>query len=435
LAKAMRITKIETAVVEANYDWTLVKVSTDAGIVGWGEAFFAPGLTNVIREFNEFLPGEDPRDVDRLCRLMRTALGAAGSSGMGFHAISGVDVALWDLVGKSANLPIYQFLGGKYRDRVRIYADCHAGEGLSSLSPMLLPRTPGWARKRGAKAEPEERWRKDLPNRAELSTKYHGGQKAEAPAIRPESYARRARQMKRQGFTALKFDIDVPSRFSLDDYNRALTRKEIDLMSGLVGALRKALGSDVDLAIDCHWNYGVNDAIRLARACEPFDLLWLEDPIPPENTDALVRVTAATTVPIATGENHYQRHQFRELLERNAVDILAPDFQKVGGLLEGRRIADMADLHYLAVAPHNISSPIGTMASVHLAAAIPNFLALEWHAASVPFFDDLVKGRRAPLIEKGYIKLPDRPGLGIELDEQVAYKYRKQGEPFFDQPA
>ncbi len=122
-------------------------------------------------------------------------------------------------------------------------------------------------------------------------------------------------------------------------------------------------------------------------------------------------------------------------MERGAIDIASPDFQKVGGLLEGRRIADMADMHYMGVAPHNISSPIGTMASVHLCAAIPNFLALEWHAASVPFFDDLIKGRRKPLIEKGHVNLSDRPGLGIELDEQVAYKYRKPGEPFFDQPA
>src|SRR2546428_4134030 len=124
----MRITEIQTAVIEANYDWTIVKVLTDAGLSGWGEAFFAPGLTAVIREFNEFLPGEDPRDVDRLCRLMRTALGATGTAGMGYHAISGVEAALWDIVGKSTNLPVYQFLGGKYRDRVRIYADCHRSE-------------------------------------------------------------------------------------------------------------------------------------------------------------------------------------------------------------------------------------------------------------------------------------------------------------------
>lgn len=421
----MRISRIQTAVIEANYDWTIVKIATDTGLVGWGEAFFAPGLTATISEFNQFLVGEDPRDVDRLCRLMRTALGAAGTSGMGYHAISGIEIALWDLVGKDTSLPVYQFLGGKYRDRVRIYADCHAGKGLDSLSPVLLPRTPSWMAKRKA-----SRGRK-----TELSPKYHGGQKVDAKEIHARDYAHRAREMKRRGFTALKFDVDVPTEYSLDDFNRTLTRREIDKMTGLVATLRKALGKEVDLAIDCHWNYGVNDAIKLAQACEPYDLLWLEDPLPPENTDAMRRVTSSTTTPIATGENQYQRHQFRELLEREAVDILAPDFQKVGGLLEGRRIADMAEVHYLAVAPHNISSPIGTMASVHLCAAIPNFLALEWHAASVPFFDDLIEGRRAPLIRDGYITVTERPGLGIELDEGVAYKYRKQGELFFGRPA
>lgn len=421
----MRITIIQTAVIEANYDWTIIKVITDNGLVGWGEAFFAPGLSASIAEFNEFLVGEDPRDVDRLCRLMRTALGAAGTSGMGYHAISGIETALWDLVGKDTNLPVYQFLGGKYRDRVRIYADCHAGKGLDSLSPVLLPRTPAWMGER----------KKSRSRKTELSPKYHGGQKSQAHKIHARDYARRAQEMKRRGFTALKFDVDVPTEYSLDDFNRTLTRREIDVMTNLVATLRKALGKGVDLAIDCHWNYGVNDAIKLARACEPYDLLWLEDPVPPENTDAMRRVTAATTTPIATGENHYQRHHFRELLEREAVDILAPDFQKVGGLLEGRRIADMAEVHYLAVAPHNISSPIGTMASVHLCAAIPNFLALEWHAASVPFFDDLIEGRGGPLIKDGYIAVPDKPGLGIELDEGVAYKYRKRGETFFGRPA
>ncbi len=421
----MRIEKIETCVIEANYDWTIVKVTTDKGLVGWGEAFVAPGLTGVIQQFNDFLPGEDARDVDRLCRLMRTAFGASGTAGMGYHAISGIELALWDLVGKDSGLPIYQFLGGKYRERIRIYADCHAGSGLSSLSPVLLPRVPSWMSKKSGRRG----------KRGELNPKYHGGEKSEARRMNARAYQQRAAEMKRRGFTALKFDVDVPTEYSLDDYNRALTRREIDLMIGLVAGLKKVLGKSVDLAIDCHWNYGVNDAIKLARACEPFDLLWLEDPLPPENTDALARVTRATSTPIATGENHYQRHQFRELLEREAVDIVSPDFQKSGGLLEGRRIADMAEVHYLAVAPHNISSPIGTMASAHLSAAIPNFLALEWHAASVPFFDDLVLDRRGPMIERGYIKVPDRPGLGIELNEKVAYKYRKPGEKFFGQPA
>jgi L-alanine-DL-glutamate epimerase-like enolase superfamily enzyme len=137
----------------------------------------------VIREFNEFVPGEDPRDVDRLARLMRTAMGATGTAGMGFHAISGVETALWDIVGKASNLPVYQFLGGKYRERVRIFLDCHAGKGLSSLSAVLLPRTPGWAQKRH-KAERGEGWRKDLPARAELIPKYHGAEVGGAQDLR-----------------------------------------------------------------------------------------------------------------------------------------------------------------------------------------------------------------------------------------------------------
>ena len=149
----MRITSIQTAVVEANYDWTIVKVLTDRGIVGWGEAFFAPGLTATLREFNEFLLGEDPRDVDRLARLMRTALGATGTAGMGYHAISAVETALWDIAGKESGLPVYRFLGGKYRDRVRIYADCHAGaKGWQAFRRCFypVPRPGRVGRKRGA---------------------------------------------------------------------------------------------------------------------------------------------------------------------------------------------------------------------------------------------------------------------------------------------
>jgi gluconate/galactonate dehydratase len=423
--KFLQITDIQTAVIEANYDWVIVKIKTDVGIIGWGEAHFAPGLTTMIREFKDFLAGEDPREVDKLCRLMRTALGYCGTNGMGFHAISGVETALWDVLGKYAKLPLYRFFGGKYRDRIRIYADCHATQELASLSTLLMPRTPSWMkvgkRKRAKKVE--------------LSTKFHGGQKSDNNDIHPEAYARRAVEMSNQGFTALKFDVDIPNPYSLDDYNRALDRREIDLMVSIVAAVRKAVGKNMGLAIDCHWNYGVNDAIKLAHACEPFDLLWLEDPVPPENISAIRRVTTSTNTPIATGENHYQRHSFRDLLESSAVDIITPDFQKIGGLLEARRIADMAEVHYLQLAPHNISGPIGTMASAHLSASIPNFLVLEWHAACVPFFDDLVKGSSSKFIQNGYIDIPERPGLGVELDLGVAYKYRKRGEFFFDQDA
>lgn len=417
----MRITDIQTAVIEANYDWTIIKVSTDEKIVGYGEAFFAPGLTAVIHELKAVLIGEDPRNVDRLFRRMRTATIAGGLTGMVLHAITGIETALLDIVGKKLNVPVYQLLGGKYRDKIRIYADCHAGEGLESLSPVLLTRTPSWDESSDGEEEEQE-----------LSMKYHGGKRSEAGQIKPENYAEQARKMADKGFTALKFDVDVPTPYSKDDYNRSLTRQEIDFMASLVAAVRDAVGKEIDVAIDCHWNYNVNDVLKLARACEPYDLLWLEDPTPPENIDALRWVTHATQVPIASGENHYLRYQFDDILQKQAVNILAPDFQKVGGLLEARRIADMADMHNVALAPHNISSPIGTMAAAHVCAAIPNFLVLEWHSASVPFWEDLAKNRDQPLIEAGYLTVTEQPGLGFELDEDVAYQYRKAGETFFE---
>ncbi len=201
-------------------------------------------------------------------------------------------------------------------------------------------------------------------------------------------------------------------------------------MASLVAAARNAVGMGVGLAVDCHWNYGVQAAINLARALEKYKLLWLEDPVPPDNIRALGVVQRQTRVPLATGENHYFRLDFERLIVDGGMRVLAPDVQKIG-LWEGRKIADLADMHYVNLALHNISSPIGTMAGVHLSAAMPNFLALEWHAASVPFFDQLIRGGDGPLIRDGKIAVPDKPGLGIELDEDVAFQYRKQDEKFF----
>ena len=187
----------------------------------------------------------------------------------------------------------------------------------------------------------------------------------------------------------------------------------------------------MDIAFDLHWRYNVSDAVRLACELEPYGLMWLEDPVPPENVEALRRVTRSTRTPIASGENLYLRHGFREALERGALDIAAPDLQKCGGLLEGRRIADMADAHYVAVAPHCIASPIGTVAAAHVAAAVPNFLALEWHGMSVPFWEEMAAGFDGPVIRDGYIEVPEAPGLGVELNEEVARRYAREGEPFF----
>jgi L-alanine-DL-glutamate epimerase-like enolase superfamily enzyme len=160
--------------------------------------------------------------------------------------------------------------------------------------------------------------------------------------------------------------------------------------------------------------------------------MWLENPVPPENVDALKEIKAATRTPIASGENLYLFEGFRRILEHQALSIVSPDLQKVGGLGEARRIAEFADSYYVAVAPHNISSPLGTIASVHSCASIPNFLALEFHASDVPFWEDLVNGVPKPIIQDGFIPVPDKPGLGVSLNEEVARRFARAGEPFFE---
>ncbi|MDQ3911325.1 MAG: mandelate racemase/muconate lactonizing enzyme family protein [Actinomycetota bacterium] len=422
----MKITDVRTAVVEANYDWTFIRVRTDEGITGLGESFLAPGLTGIIRDLKPLLEGEDPRNVDKLWSKMRWAASGAGSmGGIVYNAISGIEAALWDVVGKYYGAPIHALLGGKYRDRVRVYADCHAGEALESLDSVMVARRPKWM--------PENEGQSATAS--EINRPVHGRAYGETEAdeiFTPEMYAKRAREAVGMGFTALKFDLDVPNPHTLDTHSGTLTNAEVKYMVSLAEAVREAVGETVDLAFDLHWRYNVSDAQRLAYELEPYGLMWLEDPVPPENIEAVRRVSRSTRTPISSGENYYMRYGFREALEKGALDIIAPDFQKAGGLLEGRKICDMADAHYVAVAPHCIASPIGTIASAHVAAAIPNFLALEWHGMSVPFWEDMVLGSDGPIIQDGFIRVPEAPGLGVEVNEEVAREYTLEGEPFFE---
>jgi L-alanine-DL-glutamate epimerase-like enolase superfamily enzyme len=223
----------------------------------------------------------------------------------------------------------------------------------------------------------------------------------------------------------------MPTTYELDPWNRCLTNREIAHITEQVGLAREAIGDGIDLLIDCHWKYNVSDAIRLARALEPFTLLWLEDPVPPENVAAHRLVTQASTTPICTGENLYLRHGFRELISTHACDVVAPDVPKMGGLAEAKRVADLADLYDMAVGPHNVSSPIGTLAACHMLATVPNFLILEFHGCHVPWWSDLVQGPQ-PVIKDGYITVPDGPGLGVELNEDVAHVHLRSGEDWFE---
>lgn len=414
----MKITRISTGVVEANFDWVLVKIETDEKITGWGEAFLGPRVTEVIKEFSEILLGEDPTSIDRLLRRMHGSVIYA-SPGLVYHAIGGIECALLDIIGKRYDMPVWQILGGKYRDKVRVYADCHAGEALDSITTMLVPRTPSWMSPEGAKAA------------AKVSLKHHGWDASQSGTLTSESYAERAAEMAARGFRILKFDVDVPTPYETDEYNRDLSPPEVDYAASLARAVRQAVGPEIGLAIDCHWNYGVATAVEMARALEDVRLLWLEDPTPPENIRAMGEVQRNTRTPVATGENHYRRVDFQRLIMEAGLRVLAPDVQKIG-LWEGKKLADLADMHYVNLTWHNVSSPLGTMAGAHLGAATPNFLGLEWHSASVPFFNELIKDAQEPLIQDGHIRVPGTPGIGVEINEDVAYRYRKPGEAFFE---
>ena len=412
----MKITRLKTAVVEGNFDWTFVRLETDEGLRGLGECFFAPGLTAMLRSLEPLLLGEDPRDVHRLFRKLQLATSGAGSvAGIIYNAISGIEAALWDVTGQALGAPIYRLLGGKFRDQVRIYADCHGGEALESLDEILRSRPASWAgRNSGHK------------------TKDYYGESNEEPPASPEAYRRQALAKRAEGFTALKFDLDVPGTEGFDLHNRVLTNRGIDRMVSLIGAVHDAVGKDTDIAVDCHWRYNASDVVKIAHELEPFRLLWLEDPVPPSNASALKEVSSRVRVPIATGENLFLFEGFQEIIAGHALSVVTPDVQKVGGLAVAQSIAQFADVHTMPVAPHNISSPVGTLASAHFCAAIPNFLVLEYHASQVPFWNDLVEGLPKPLIQDGHIKIPERPGLGVTLNEEVARRYARKDEPFFE---
>jgi L-alanine-DL-glutamate epimerase-like enolase superfamily enzyme len=412
----MKIRRLKTAVVEGNFDWTFVRIETDEGIRGLGECFFAPGLTSILRSLEPVIQGEDPRDVHRLFRKLQLATSGAGSvAGIVYNAISGIEAALWDVLGQSLGVPIYRLLGGKFRDKVRVYADCHGGEALESLDEVLRSRPPSWMR--------------PVANHA---PKDYFGEPAPGPSASPEGYKKQALAMRSQGFTALKFDLDVPGTEGSDPHNRGLSNRAIDRMVELIGAVHDAVGSDTDIAVDCHWRYNVSDVLKMARELEPFRLLWLEDPVPPGNLEALKAVSSRVMTPVATGENLFLFAGFRQLLQEHALGIATPDLQKVGGIPEAVRIANFADDQTIPIAPHNISSPVGTLASAHFCAAIPNFLALEFHASEVPFWNDLAEGVAKPLIQDGFIRVPENPGLGVTLNEEVARRYARKGEPFFE---
>ncbi|SEP88834.1 mandelate racemase/muconate lactonizing enzyme family protein [Natrinema salaciae] len=390
----VEITDIRTCVVDGNFEWNLIKIETDAGVTGIGESYRGGGVPELVDYTKRFLIGENPLDVQRLYRrIVQEMSGHGGTTGKVITAASGIEIALWDIAGKVLEVPVYQLLGGKFRDEVRIYCDCHAGEAYAVEDGY---------------------------------TEY-----ADADAYSPEAYANEAQRVVDMGFTALKFDLDLEMDNDPDPFNGRLSNGAIEHKREIVEAVRERIGYDVDLAFDCHWDYSVESAKRLAHKLEEYDLMWLEDLIPPENMDAQTEVTKATKTPVATGENRFRVYELSDLIYDHGVDIVTPDPTTVGGLGETMRIADRAEENYMPMSPHNVCSPIGTMACVHLGAAIPNFDLLEYHALEVDWWDDL-HTRDEPLIQDGYIEVPEAPGLGIELDDAVAEEHRLDGTDGFE---
>ena len=347
-----------------------VKVQTDEGMYGWGESYTQADrdvqVTAHIDQLRRYLVGRDPRAIKHFVQWAYDDFAGRRGAMDFWCAVSGIEQALWDITGKAAGMPVHMLLGGPCRDKIRVYAN-------------------GWS----------------------------GG----APS--PDALAKRAEAVVEMGFTAMKFDpIPGPWRtFVSNDVENAAIEN--------VRAVRDAVGPDVDILVEMHRRLAPMHARRIGReieSCKPF---WYEEPVLAENVNALADVKRDVNIPVVTGEELYTKFEFREVLEKRAADILNPDVCNVGGILELKEIAAMAEPYFVAVSPHNFNSTtLGLAATIQVSAAIPNFLITEYFVNLEDFGKDIA---RNPFeVENGYIRVPDAPGIGIDLDEDrlAAYPYK-----------
>lgn len=361
----MKITAVKSYAVHPGWRKNLifVKVETDAGIHGWGEAYSQydrdTAVMAQLAALGPYMAGRSPFDIKHFTQFAFDDYAARRGSVELFCAISGIEQAMWDIVGKASKQPVYNLLGGKYRDKIRVYAN-------------------GWSY----------------------------GMKE------PDDYARAAEKVVKQGFTAMKFDpLPSPWRTYIPkEHERRAVR--------VVKAIRDAVGPDIDLLIEQHRRLAPMHAIRLDKQLAEFDLYWMEESCQAEFPDELAQIRREIGVPMVIGEATYTKTGFRPLLEKRSADILNPDVACVGGILELKEIAAMAEPFLVAMSPHNYNSTLVALAStVHASATMPNFIITEYFLPFVDFCDKISPNQLKP--KNGYIELPTAPGLGVDVDEEA----------------
>jgi galactonate dehydratase len=369
----VRITGISTHVVGTPWrNLTYVQVHTDEGLTGVGEARMTGHTDALLGYLHEAVPhhveGADPFAVEALVRRMKYGdFGRAGEIVM--SGIACVEMACWDIKGKALGVPVWQLLGGRVTDRVKAYAN-------------------GWY----------------------------------TTERTPEAYHEAARAVLARGYRALKIDPFGTGYLELG-------HQETVQAVALIEAVRDAIGPDCELMLEMHGRFSPATAVRLAKELAPYAPAWLEEPVPPENLEALAKVAAKVDQPIATGERIHDRIEFRELFELQAVDIIQPDISHIGGIAETRKLAATAETHYVMVAPHNVGGPVLTAANLHLAACTTNFKIQEHFN---DFADSAIKGVAPglPEVVDGYFTLPEAPGLGVELDLDALAEFPRQRANF-----
>ena len=387
----LKITDLRVAVVEGQRP--ILRLDTNQDTYGLGEVRDGASPTYALFLKSRLL-GENPCNVDRLFRKIKQFGGPARQGG----GVCGIEMALWDLAGKAYNVPVFQMLGGKFRDKIRIYADTE-----ESKDPKVYAE-----RMRVRKEEMGLTWLKmDLG--IDLLEHIPG------TVTRPASETREEQTFLAHPFVATE-----------------VTDKGIEKMSEYVAAVRDTVGMEIPLSMDHLGHIGVTSCIKLGRAFEKYNLAWMEDLIPWQYTDLWKHITDSIPTPTLTGEDIYLKEDFERLCAAHAVSKIHPDLATAGGILETKKIGDMAMEYGVPMAMHFAGSPVSCMASVHCAAATENFLALENHSLDVPWWQDLVEGVEKPIINKGWIEVPDRPGLGVTLNESAVKAHLQPGSGFFE---